>query len=328
MNACELAKLWANNKWVIDDWIDDYGKRTGKSREDIVAERKAHWVHDESAESLGVHFGYEMSVIQLPSGKFGYTVVTPWDMSEGLCTIDERDDDHAWAFLLQVRARLDEATKEVENERRSSKKARAVADAAKTTKGVAKPKPETKEEPEDEPAPKRKRGRPKGSKDSKPRKRRTKAEIAADAPTQSATPKPKATPKPRRRRTKAQIIADAKRIVAEQRAERERNGLEPTEDEKRAQRRSQWLRDRPKAVRDELGRVRLGDMGMLVTNRMAWVPDGMGRYSPFPIWTDGELDYVLDDRFFVPVPESAIVAKSQEIPAKVADANRRNHYIG
>jgi hypothetical protein len=317
---------WARNKVITDEWIDDYTKRENMTYENVMEARRSRWTRDDKAEGIGKHIGYELSVLKLDGDTYRYTVITPWQMSEGLCDTNGRDDDFAIKLLHEVDELMLEATETVRNER---KKAKVVADSAKTTaKATAKPKDEPKDEPK--PAPKRGRGRPKGSKDSTPRKRRTKAEINAATASDEPKTAPKASPtrtkstRPKKRRTKAQIIAEADRIVARIRREKGLDDTESIREKKTPEIGSQTVTDRPKPHRDELGRVPLGDMGMRMTDSMAWIPDGLTDYLPKPIWTDGELEYVLMGEFFVPVPENAVKSKQGHTPGVVLCSNLKN----
>jgi len=190
MDAKSMADVWASNKTKDDRWVSDYGKRTGKPREQIVSERNANRFHDERAEVVGTYDGYRLSACMM--GEFGlvrYTVETPWDLVEGLCDLGERNDDVAVERLLEVISEIPEAL-ENEHERpnippkaakspvkdvKASQKPRQAAGKATTTSKSTK----TVEPDAKKPAQSRRRGRPVGSRDSAPRKRRTKAEMAA-----------------------------------------------------------------------------------------------------------------------------------------------------
>lgn len=168
-SAIDVAKVWMRNKHVIDEWMADYGARTGKSREEIVADRKGHWVHDESAEKVAVIDGFELSACPIGGGEWRYTVVTPWDASEGLCDLDERDDTSATSFLGDVIAETSRVVPE--DEPKPVVREKTPPQAPESTGEASKDSPK--------PVKEQRRGRPKGSRDSKPRKRRTKAEIAS-----------------------------------------------------------------------------------------------------------------------------------------------------
>lgn len=168
INAMALAALWRRNKAVNDEWMDDYSARTGLTREDVISERKARWVHDSSAEKLGTYQGYELSVIQIGMDKWRYTVITPWGMSEGLGDLKKRDDGAAVTHLTNVIKEM--AALPDKNDRKPIERTKTPSPAPERTRTTRKTSPE--------PAPKRKKGRPKGSKDTKPRKGRTKAEEA------------------------------------------------------------------------------------------------------------------------------------------------------
>ena len=92
MNATSRANLWKRNRTTVEQWMNDYGKRTGKSNDEIIAERQAHWIHDERARKVGNWEGYEMSVCPINGNQYRYTVVTPWGMNEGLCDLERRND--------------------------------------------------------------------------------------------------------------------------------------------------------------------------------------------------------------------------------------------
>lgn len=106
MNPERQAELWKHNWDVVQDWALDYGKRMGKTLDEVMSERVAGWGHEESAERVGTIDGYALTACQLKSGEFRYTVMTPNRMNEGLCDLDERDDARAEMILREVIARL------------------------------------------------------------------------------------------------------------------------------------------------------------------------------------------------------------------------------
>lgn len=172
INAMALAALWRRNKAINDEWMDDYCARTGLTREDAIAERKARWIHDDSANKLGTYQGYELSVIQIGGDKWRYTVITPWGMSEGLGDLQKRDDGAATTHLTNVIKEM--AALPDKNDRKPTKmKKTPPSDAVRVMRAS---------ETSPEPAPKRKRGRPSGSRDTKPRKRRANAKGSEDVP--------------------------------------------------------------------------------------------------------------------------------------------------
>lgn len=97
----DVATLWTHNHDVTEQWMADYGRRTGKSRVEIIAERQANWRHDARAQVVGVFDGFRLSACPHDGG-WRYTVVTAWGTSEGLCDTDVRDDARAIAYLSQV----------------------------------------------------------------------------------------------------------------------------------------------------------------------------------------------------------------------------------
>ena len=99
MNATDRANLWKSNRAVREKWMEDYGRRMGMTRDEIVRETQSHWGHDGRARKVGSWEGYEMSVCPMSDDHYRYTVVTPWGMNEGLCDLDRRDD-HAAALEL------------------------------------------------------------------------------------------------------------------------------------------------------------------------------------------------------------------------------------
>lgn len=107
-DAMALAALWKRNKAVVGEWMDDYCTRTGSTHEDVIADRKAHWIRDSLAEKIGMFRGYELSVIQIGENCWRYTTITPWGTSEGLCDLNVRDDDATIAYLAEVDAKMDE----------------------------------------------------------------------------------------------------------------------------------------------------------------------------------------------------------------------------
>jgi hypothetical protein len=106
MDPGRQAALWKHNWDVVRNWALDYGKRMGKTLDEVMSERVAGWGHEESAERVGTIDGYALTACQLNSGEFRYTVVTPNRMNEGLCDLDERDDARAERILRDIIARL------------------------------------------------------------------------------------------------------------------------------------------------------------------------------------------------------------------------------
>lgn len=103
MSARHIAEVWLHNKQVVDEWLDDYTSRTGVTREDAIADRQSHWVHDPTAEVVCKIDGYKLSVCQLKTNMaWRYTVVTPWGMSEGLIDHEVRVDLYAVKKLREV----------------------------------------------------------------------------------------------------------------------------------------------------------------------------------------------------------------------------------
>lgn len=178
-STTDLAALWERNKTVVDRWMDDYCARQGKTREDVIAKRKGSWFHDSSAEKIGMHHGYELSVICMGGNCWRYTVVTPWGMNEGLADLEPRDDAAAIARLAEVDAKMNERrhedgqepTKEEKTPPRASERTTEVSEVALM------------------PTAKRGRGRPRGSKDRRPRKRRAKAEIVPNTAAANELPR-------------------------------------------------------------------------------------------------------------------------------------------
>lgn len=307
MDAKKLATIWARNRVIIDEWMDDYCARTGVTRDDVIEERKARWVHDESGVELGTYEGYELHTIHLGGGEWRYTVMTPWSTSEGLCDTPSRDDGYALRMLHEVNSMLPEAMVTVKAEREGKRRAQAVSDAAKgTSKRTVRPKDEPNaekvvEKAHEEPkvAPRRGRGRPKGSKDSRPRTRRT----------------------------KAQLIADANRIIADLEAKRERDGQTPATAKKTPKNGSQKPTGPLDLPQDESGSAQEGKRRRRMTDEVAWTPNDIGSYDPRPIWTDGEHEYIMIDRSFVPVPPTAVRSGFGQTPARVAAINYRHSYL-
>lgn len=93
--------LWEHNRDVTEQWMADYGRRTGKGRVEIISERQANWRHDARAQVVGVFDGFRLSACPHDGG-WRYTVVTAWGMSEGLCDMAMRDDARTIAYLSQV----------------------------------------------------------------------------------------------------------------------------------------------------------------------------------------------------------------------------------
>jgi hypothetical protein len=172
MDAIELASRWRHNKAVNDEWVDDYCARAGLTHDDVISERMTRWIRDDSAENLGTHQGYRLSVIQIGADKWRYAVVTPWGTSEGLVDLPARDDDAAITHLTNVIKEM--ASLPDKNDRKPIKTKKAPSSAAVRTTETSKTSPE--------PTPRSKRDRPRGSKDAKPRNGRTGAGMTRDAP--------------------------------------------------------------------------------------------------------------------------------------------------
>lgn len=172
LNAMALAALWRRNKAVNDEWVDDYCARTGSTREDVIAERKTRWIRDSSANKLGTYQGYELTTIQVGDGGWRYTVITPWGVSEGLGDLPTRDDDAAVARLTEVIKEMAVLPDKIDQKPTETKKTPPQAPERATEAHKTEPEPTST----------RRRGRPKGSKDSKPRRRRTKTEMVSDTP--------------------------------------------------------------------------------------------------------------------------------------------------
>ena len=64
------AALWKHNWDVVRDWALDYGKRMGKTLDEVMSERVAGWGHEESAERVRTIDGYALTACQLKSGEF------------------------------------------------------------------------------------------------------------------------------------------------------------------------------------------------------------------------------------------------------------------
>lgn len=100
-SADDIASRWLHDKAIVDDWIEDYSGRTGKTREEIVTERRSRWQHDGRESIICKIGGYGLYGIELEDG-WRYTVVTPWGMSEGLVDAPCRDDSTAMKLLADV----------------------------------------------------------------------------------------------------------------------------------------------------------------------------------------------------------------------------------
>ena len=137
------AALWKHNWDVVRDWALDYGRRMGKTLDEVMSERVAGWGHEESAERVGTIDGYALTACQLESGEFRYTVVTPNRMNEGLCALDERDDARAERILRGVIARLAPASaSETKSDARTPVRRSVVRKARKMPQKAAESVPE------------------------------------------------------------------------------------------------------------------------------------------------------------------------------------------
>jgi hypothetical protein len=143
MDSERQAALWKHNWDVVRDWALDYGRRMGKTLDEVMSERVAGWGHEESAKMVGIIDGYALTACQLTSGEFRYTVVTPNRMNEGLCDLDERDDARAERILRDVIARLTPASvSETKSEPRTPVRRSVVQKAEKTPRNRAEGVPE------------------------------------------------------------------------------------------------------------------------------------------------------------------------------------------
>ena len=106
------AKVWVANRTGIEKWMEDYGGRTGKTREEIVSERNAHRFRDDRASVIGTYDGYRLSVCPISHDMFSYTVRTPWDESEGLYKTRDRDDASVIELLRKVISYIDDMSGE------------------------------------------------------------------------------------------------------------------------------------------------------------------------------------------------------------------------
>ncbi len=201
--AWVMAEIWACNLRNDIKWFRSYGKRTGATHDEIFAERMGYTNTDVSWTPLGIFEGYRLYKAKVIKGDLNwmYIVITPYANEQTLCHLIEPDDAKATAYLKEVLKEIKAIftpndQKSVETKKTPSAEAtgsRAASDepvkAATKTEKVEK-EPETPSKAERKPVetktdvterPRtRSKGRPKGSRDSKPRRRRTKAEMAAD----------------------------------------------------------------------------------------------------------------------------------------------------
>jgi len=148
MNAMEQARLWFDNITTMEQWRADYGRRTGKTRAEIIEEQRSFEIHDERAFVVGKFDGFTMSGIEMRPGTYRYTVRTPWDVNEGLIDTEGRDDGVAFDFFADVVSEFSrlrdgshesEPTETSRNEKPKSKpiKAPSRVTAAKTATKVS-----------------------------------------------------------------------------------------------------------------------------------------------------------------------------------------------
>ena len=133
MSAMEQARLWFDNMTTMEQWRADYGRRTGKTRAEIVEEQRSHEIHDERAFVVGTFNGFTLSGIEIED-RCRYTVRTPWDMNEGLVDTEERDDITAVMHLGVVThefSRLREESEPVTTVHDKNPKSRPVKATAK-----------------------------------------------------------------------------------------------------------------------------------------------------------------------------------------------------
>jgi hypothetical protein len=108
--AKSTAKVWIANRTSIERWMEDYGRRSGKTRDEIVSERNSHRFHDDRASVIGTYDGYRLSVCPISHDMFSYTVRTPWDESEGLYKTRGRDDARVIELLRKVISYINDAS--------------------------------------------------------------------------------------------------------------------------------------------------------------------------------------------------------------------------
>ena len=133
MGIEDLAEAWIHNRNVGLEHARDYGRRTGMTVDEVVAERQSHWVRDPRGEDVGTFSGYELHVCPF-NGSWRYTVVTPWGESEGLCDMAERDDDSSILRLGMVIGAISAADESHTSDSKAvPAPVRAVSDSKPTT---------------------------------------------------------------------------------------------------------------------------------------------------------------------------------------------------